>query len=112
MKDSFNDNCCFIINPKGANIECARVAGYSDKIFVVKRVIDRKIIDLNNEGFLNGHTPFSAIVAFTSYLCAYLSGKKYIVLSNEDSANESTVIGTSVNHQYSKTYEFENDFYN
>lgn len=104
------DNTCFIINPKGANIECARVAGYSDNTFIVKRVIDRKIVDLNNEGFLNGHTPFSAIVAFVSYLCAYLSGKKYIVLSNEDSANESTVIGTSVNHQYSKTYEFENDF--
>lgn len=104
------DNTCFIINPKGANIECARVAGYSDKTFIVKRVIDRKIVDLNNEGFLNGHTPFSAIVAFVSYLCAYLSNKKYIVLSNEDSANESTVIGTSVNHQYSKTLEFENDF--
>ena len=87
-------------------------SGYSDKTFIVKRVIDRKIVDLNSEGFLNGHTPFSAIVAFVSYLCAYLSGKKYIVLSNEDSANESTVIGTSVNHQYSKTYEFENDFNN
>ena len=104
------DNTCFIINPKGANIECAKVAGYSDKTFIVKRVIDRKIVDLNNAGYLNGHTPFSAIVAFISYLCAYLSSKKYIVLSNEDSANESTVIGTSVNHQYSKTYEFENDF--
>jgi len=105
-----SDNTCFIINPHGANIECARVAGYSNKTFIVKRIIDRKIVELNNSGFLNGHTPFSAIVAFVSYLCAYLSLKKYIVLSNEDSANESTVIGTSVNHQYSKTLEFENDF--
>ena len=32
------------------------------------------------------------------------------VLSNESSANEPTVIGTKINHQYSKTYEFENDF--
>lgn len=107
------DNTCFIINPKGANIECANVAGYSDKTFIVKRLIDRdKIMDLNDKGFLNGHTPFSALVAFISYLCAYLSNKKYIVLSNEDSANESTVIGSDVNHQYSKTFEFENDFYN
>lgn len=110
LSDQFNDNSCFIINPKGANIECARVAGYQDKTIVVNRIIDRKIVDLNNSGYLNGHTPFSAIVAFISYLCAYLSGKKYIILSNEDSANESTVIGTSVNHQYSKTLEFENDF--
>ena len=102
------DNTCFIINPKGANIECANISSFDT--FSIKRILDKKIVELNNQGFLNGHTPFSAIVAFTSYLCAYLSNKKYIILSNEDSANESTVIGTNVNHQYSKTYEFENDF--
>jgi hypothetical protein len=31
---------------------------------------------------LNGHTPFSAIVAFVSYLCAYLSLKKYNSIFN------------------------------
>jgi len=102
------DNTCFIINPKGANIECANISGYNT--ITIKRILDKKIIELNNEGFLNGHTPFSAIVAFTSFLCAYLSNKKYIILSNEDSANQSTVLGTNINHQYSKTYEFENDF--
>jgi len=104
------NNTCFIINPKGANIECASISGYNT--ITVKRILDKKIIELNKEGFLNGHTPFSAIVAFTSYLCAYLSNKKYIILSNEDSANQSTVIGTNINHQYSKTYEFECDFNN
>ena len=102
------ENTCFIINPKGANIECANISGYNT--ITIKRILDKKIIELNKEGFLNGHTPFSAIVAFTSFLCAYLSNKKYIVLSNEDSANQSTVLGTNINHQYSKTYEFENDF--
>jgi len=104
------ENTCFIINPKGANIECANISGYNT--ITIKRILDKKIIELNKKGFLNGHTPFSAIVAFTSYLCAYLSNKKYIVLSNEDSANQSTVLGTNINHQYSKTYEFENDFNN
>lgn len=104
------DNTCFIINPKGANIECANISGYNT--ITIKRILDKKIIELNKEGFLNGHTPFSAIVAFTSFLCAYLSNKKYIILSNEDSANQSTVIGTNINHQYSKTYEFECDFNN
>lgn len=108
LKDE--DNTCFIINPKGANIECANISGFNT--LIVKRILDKKIIELNNQGFLNGHTPFSAIVAFTSYLCAYLSNKKYIILSNEDSANQSTVLGTNINHQYSKTYEFENDFNN
>lgn len=104
------DNTCFAINPKEANIKCVEMSGY-DSIHV-KRILDKRLIDLNSKGFLNGHTPFSAIVAFTSYLVSYLSNKKYIVLSNEGSANQATVIGTNINHQYSKTYEFECDFNN
>ena len=109
LKDEFNNNTCFIINPKDVSAECAKTAGYSD-IFTVKRVLDKRLLELNDKGFLNGHTPFSSLVAFVTYLCAYLNNKKYIVLSNEASANEPTVIGTKINHQYSKTYEFENDF--
>ena len=74
------------------------------------RRIDKNLIELNKQGFLNGHTPFSSMVAFLSYLTAYLYDKKYIALSNESSANESNVEGTKINHQYSKTYEFESDF--
>jgi hypothetical protein len=33
-----------------------------------------------------------------------------VALSNENSANESTVKGSYVNHQYSKSLEFEDDF--
>ena len=92
-------------------LECAKVAGFADnEIIEVNRIIDKKLIDLNSKGFLNGHTPFSAIVAFITYLVAYMLGKKYIALSNEDSANESNVEGEKINHQYSKTIEFENDF--
>lgn len=110
LKDEPN-NSCFIINPKKPSLESCYQAGYSDnEIIKVERVLDKKIIELNSQGFLNGHTPFSAIVAFISYLCAYLLGKKNIILSNENSANEPTVIGTNINHQYSKTYEFEKDF--
>ena len=104
------ENTCFIINPKSATIDTVRTSGYLDDTIFVERILDSKIVKLNQEGFLNGHTPFSAIVAFLSYLCAYLSGKRYIVLSNEDSANQSTVLGTNINHQYSKSYEFEQDF--
>ena len=105
------DDSCFIINPKYPSLECCRVAGYGDeKIVCVERILDRKIVELNNLGYLNGHTPFSSIVAFISYLCCYLQGKKNIVLSNESSANEATVLGTNINHQYSKSYEFECDF--
>lgn len=113
LKEYKNINNPFIINPKEVTLDCANVAGYdNDSIVTVKRVIDKNLIELNSEEFLNGHTPFSALVAFLSYLSAYLCGKKYIILSNESSANEATVVGTKINHQYSKTYEFENDFNN
>ena len=113
MKDEFEANNCIVINPKEINIECCKIAGYKeDNIFSIKRVLDTKIIDLNKQGFLNGHTPFSSLVAFVTFMCAYLSNKKYIILSNESSANEPTILGTKINHQYSKTYEFEVDFNN
>lgn len=110
LKDE-DSNSCFIMNPKEVTLKCCKTAGYlDDDIITVKRYLDRKIVDINNQGFLNGHTPLSAIIAFVSYLTAYVSNKKYIVLSNESSANESSVVGTDINHQYSKSYEFENDF--
>lgn len=75
-----------------------------------RRTLDKTMLQLNSEGYINGHTPFSAIVAFSSVLTAALNGQKYITLSNENSANESTVKDSKVNHQYSKSYEFELDF--
>ena len=105
------DNTCFMINPKEPSIECCKQAGL-DNYYSITRILDKRLLDLNKEGYLNGHTPFSSLVAFVSYLACYISGRKYIVLSNEGSANEPTVLGTKINHQYSKTYEFENDFNN
>ncbi len=111
LKDYKNESLAFRIGSKKVPLECAKVAGFADnEIIEVNRIIDKKLIDLNSKGFLNGHTPFSAIVAFITYLVAYMLGKKYIALSNEDSANESNVEGEKINHQYSKTIEFENDF--
>lgn len=105
------NNSCFIINGKEPSLGTCKVAGYkAEDIIKVERILDREIVRMNEAGLLNGHTPFSSIVAFISYLCAYLMGKKNIILSNESSANQATVIGTNINHQYSKSFEFENDF--
>ena len=108
------NNACFLMNAKEPMLECAKVAGYHDEnIYCVDRIFDReKIMKLNSLGFLNGHIPISSVIAFISYLTAYLSGKQNIVLSNESSANESYVKDKNINHQYSKSFEFEYDFYN
>lgn len=109
----------YIINPRGATLNTVKTAGMDAdgrqinaiKLYAVKRTLDKKMLGLNKEGFLNGHTPFSAIVAFSATIAAYLNGLTYIVLSNESSANESTVPGSTVNHQYSKSFAFEKDFH-
>lgn len=100
-----------IVNPRGATLNCVKTAGYKENEFIViNRTLDPTMLKLNAEGYLNGHTPFSALLAFISVLVAFGSRSKYIALSNENSANESTVPGTNINHQYSKSIEFESDF--
>ena len=102
-----------IVNPRGATLNCVKTAGYKENEFIViNRTLDPTMLKLNSEGYLNGHTPFSALLAFISILVAFGSHSKYIALSNENSANESTVPGTNINHQYSKSIEFERDFRN
>lgn len=102
----------FIINPRGATLDCARVAGFTapDDIIILERQIDPMLLELNKEGYLNGHTPFSAMLAFYTTLLSAVTGIRDVALSNESSANEPTIPGTYVNHQYSKSLEFEEDF--
>lgn len=101
----------FHLNPTLAAQDCNRVSGVSETR-VIKRVMDPQLAELNKNGYLNGHTPFSSLVAFLTTLTAHVFGYKYIALSNERSSNEgnSTYRGTEINHQYTKTYEFEKDF--
>ena len=100
-----------MVNPGAASKRTVETAGFSfDDSLIVKRFLDPKLIEMNAEGYLNGHTPFSALLAFTNVLLSLLSGIGNIALSNENSANESTVPGTNINHQYSKSFEFERDF--
>jgi len=79
----------------------------------VKRKIDQKLIDGNKTGQgFNGHVPITAINSCISVLCALLYGFNEIVFSNErsaDSANTVNSTGLNVNHQYSKSHEFERD---
>ena len=102
---------CYAINKRCSISATVEAAGLpEDALIISQRKFDRSLIELNNKGYLNGHTPFSSIVAFSAEITAYLNGLKYVVLSNESSANESTVAGQDVNHQYSKSFEFERDF--
>ena len=114
LTKAFSDKVyCFTVNDQPAREESAACAGYNDdRMLRTYRTLDKNMLELNKKGYLNGHTPFSAIVAFLSLYCAYIIGADNIILSNESSANESNIEGKAINHQYSKSYEFEKDFCN
>ncbi|MFP4468781.1 MAG: hypothetical protein ACLFN2_07420, partial [Bacteroidales bacterium] len=100
----------FVVNPRGATNQVLEVASPADSGVVMTRKIDPLLLRLNDEGFLNGHTPFSAMLAFASAFVARFAGIRHIALSNESSASEPTIPGTGINHQYSKSLDFEQDF--
>ena len=111
LKGQLENAYAFMINHRDSAEQSALLAGIpKERIIECKRTLDPNMLRMNKEGYLNGHTPFSAIVAFSAALTAYVNGLKTVVLSNESSASESTVSEAEVNHQYSKSYQFECDF--
>lgn len=114
LKNQLADASAYMINHRDSSEAAAVAAGIpKERICEVHRTLDPNMLDCNSKGFLNGHTPFSAIVAFSAVLTAYLRGLDTVILSNESSASEATVSMSEqeVNHQYSKSYAFELDFY-
>lgn len=79
---------------------------------LITRKLSDNLFKLNTQGYYNGHVPITWIIAFVSELFCYLYNYKYIVLSNEKSASEENTIWKwiKINHQYSKSLEFEKDF--
>lgn len=111
MKKFKKEVDCFALNPFSNIQEMFKVSGYKNMI-VAERKIEDKLLQLNRKGYLNGHTPFVAYLSFLTVLVSVLFNKKYIAFSNEDSSNEGNVkwLGREINHQYSKTYDFEGKF--
>lgn len=76
----------------------------------VRHEIDEKVKELNETGLVyNGHIPISAVYAFMGILTAIVYDYTYFIVSNEKSANFGNAMyhGLEVNHQWSKSEEFE-----
>lgn len=82
------------------------------KNMLVKRKMSDNLFKLNREGYYNWHVPITWIIAFVSLFSAYLYDFKNIVLSNEKSSNQWNIFWKwlDINHQYSKSLDFENSF--
>lgn len=112
LKNKAN-TACFFLNPTKAALATEKVFKSKNSI-IAERKIEPELLELNRKGYLNGHTPFVAYLSFLTALSALIFNKKYIVLSNEKSSNEGNTIylKEEINHQYSKTLDFENSFRN
>lgn len=77
-------------------------------LYEVERKTDPQLLTLKENVYL-GHVPISLVYALTGVLIAEHEKSNYVVVANETSADESntTWLGRTVNHQWSKTSEFE-----
>jgi hypothetical protein len=98
----------FAVNPRGPIVSSVGQIGRPP--IYVTRTLDAEMIRLGSQpGYYNGHVPSTAINSMIAALCAVLYSYDRIVLSNERSASEGNAFhdGREVNHQYSKSLEFE-----
>lgn len=90
--------------------EIAAIAG--KPLIVIQRQLSPLLFELNQQGALNGHIPITAYVSVLSIVIALLYGFTRILMSNEKSADEGNIYldALEVNHQWSKSREFEEAF--
>lgn len=92
--------------------ECIETSALNS--FTLKRFISPLLIELNKQGVvLNGHVPITGMLAFLLWASGVIYNYRYVALSCERSANSGNLLqGTlEINHQYSKSFEFEENFY-
>jgi UDP-N-acetylmuramoylalanine--D-glutamate ligase len=101
----------FVLEAKESPIINEMIEAMEIDSLKVKRELDPKIFD-DLPGTFNGHVPISAIIAFSGYFAALLYGFQKVIVGNEYSSNFGNIDykGMAVNHQWSKSSEFETAF--
>lgn len=76
----------------------------------IRRSLAPELRAMNDAGALNGHVPITGILGFALICGAWYYGYDHIVMSNESSADEPTLVDAAVggvNHQFAKSLAFE-----
>ncbi len=83
-------------------------------IITTERHLSPTLFDLNAQGALNGHVPITAYLSCVTVILSIIYDFDAVALSNERSANYGNVeyLGKEINHQWSKSLEFEQAFQN
>ncbi len=114
LRHGGEDPALFVVVPGGTRLaaveEAAEVAGLP--VRRVTRRLDPKVLDSTSHGFLNGHVPVTGIISAVATFAALRLGYGTVAMSNEWSASRGTEVGPGqvVNHQWSKSLEFEQAF--
>ena len=88
----------------------ASIAGLP--LLTIERHLSPALFELNAKGALNGHVPITAYLSVLAVVVAMIEGFDAVVWSNEHSSSFGNVTfhGREINHQWSKSLEFERAF--
>ena len=108
------DVALFVVSRPGDRFDAIEEPAAVTGLPVVRagREIDPQLLRSAELGFRNGHVPVTGILSAIAVLAAVLEDRDAVVMSNEWSASVPTLEyqGRPVNHQYSKSEEFEAAF--
>lgn len=111
IRDRAGDAALFVVNRPDDRFEAierpAAVCGLP--VVRAERVLDEQLLRSGELGFRNGHVPVTGIISAVAVLAAVLERRDAVVMSNEWSSSVGTIVvdGRAINHQYSKSVEFE-----
>ncbi len=103
----------FAVNPHPLQHNISEIM--QKKLFATQRIIDPQVFELvASKGVYDGHVPISAFHMFMYLLSAVLFDYRFVIFSNEKSASYGNIeyLGEEINHQWSKSEEFEHMFQN
>jgi UDP-N-acetyl-alpha-D-muramoyl-L-alanyl-L-glutamate epimerase len=110
VRDAATATDFFLYNPsEGQRALTESIAG-GGRIIEVRRQVLPELLALNASGHPNGHTPYSAYLALAALLAGYLRGSPMVLAGNsrsDDEPNVGSYLGMPVNHQWTKSHEFE-----
>lgn len=101
----------FELEPLPGNEKLREIADVVDTVQIGRDVQKNfaPVVDLVRRGAPNGHVPITATYIFSAVLAGEAYGYRDIIPSLERSAEfgNVTYLGTTINHQYSKSFAFE-----
>ena len=112
LKEAGINTTAFSVGNPQPIASCVQKSGLNH--LILTRKIAPELLQLNETGTVyNGHVPITGLIAFLLWISGILYDHRYVAMSCERSANSPNMIlnGHKINHQYSKSLDFEQDFY-